>query len=44
MDQTGALSSEAGFAAEAHTPMMMGDKTELSPTFRATVSHRGHRL
>jgi hypothetical protein len=33
----------AGFAAEAQTPMMMGDKTEPSPTFCATVCFDAHR-
>jgi hypothetical protein len=33
----------AGFAAEAQTPMMMGDKTEPSPTFYATVCFDAHR-
>jgi len=33
----------AGFAAEAKAPMMMGDKTESSTTFRATVCFDAHR-
>jgi hypothetical protein len=33
----------AGFAAEAQTPMMMGDKTQPSPTFCATACFDAHK-
>jgi hypothetical protein len=33
----------AGFAAEAQTPMMMGDKTEPFPTFCATACFDAHK-
>jgi hypothetical protein len=33
----------AGFAAEAQTPMMMGDKTQSSTTFRGTICFDAHR-
>ena len=33
----------AGFAAEAQTPMMMGDKTQSSTTFRETICFDAHQ-